>query len=133
MAGASSTFQVMAAIMVAIVVVISSSEAQDHVSPKAAVPCKRLTLAITPCRRYLMGSEAKPSRLCCHGVKNINEELQSKEDRIDACKCMKQALSLVGTYDPNRIPMIPKHCGYSFALPAIRKNTDCSRAVEGGF
>ncbi|XP_054779966.1 non-specific lipid-transfer protein-like [Prosopis cineraria] len=134
MAGASSMFRLVAMMVMAIVVLLSStSEAEHHGSPAAAVSCNQLIPAITPCRRYLMGTNSKPSEGCCNGVKIINEKSRAKQDLVVACNCIKQALSLVGKYDPNRIPMIPKQCGFPFSLPAISKNTDCSKLVEGGF
>ncbi|KAI9073221.1 hypothetical protein K1719_044830 [Acacia pycnantha] len=132
MAIASSMFRLAAGIVAAILVsvLISTSEASKvPPAPKqvGAIPCTVAIPKIAPCREYIDASKPKPSQSCCNGVKDINDRAKTRQDRVEACQCIKQALSLMGKYDPNRIPLIPEQCRLSFSLPAIKKDTDCNK------
>ncbi|KAF7844109.1 non-specific lipid-transfer protein-like [Senna tora] len=120
-------FRHFAFIVVIVVVLISRCDANIQ---KSSIACSDVVKEITPCLNYLRGSDgsnAKPSEECCNGVKLLDDDAKSKQERIDVCNCAKQALSDIGNYDPSRIPQLPKDCGFDFTLPAIDKSTDCSK------
>ncbi|KAK4268877.1 hypothetical protein QN277_022106 [Acacia crassicarpa] len=123
MAIASSMLRLAAGIVAAILVAVLIS------APKqvGAIPCSVVIPKISPCRGYIDKSKRIPSQSCCDGVKDINDRSKTRQDRVEACKCIKQALSLMSKYDPNRIPLIPGKCRFSFSLPVIKSDTDCNK------
>ncbi|KAK4268878.1 hypothetical protein QN277_022107 [Acacia crassicarpa] len=135
MAGASSMFRmsaIAAAILVA--VLISTSEASYYGPPSSddlwqaeAITCTGVILEVHPCRGYIIKAKRIPTKACCLGVKEIYNKAKTRPDRLEVCKCIKSALSVLDSYDPQRIPLIPTKCGLPFSLPAINKHTNCNK------
>ncbi|CAA0816628.1 Non-specific lipid-transfer protein 8 [Striga hermonthica] len=91
--------------------------------------CTQVLNDLAPCLSFLQGKIDQPTAQCCGGIKALKAIVKTKEDRVAACNCGKQALSMVD-YDPKRLPLIPKPCGVDFNLPPIDKNFDCSKVSE---
>ncbi|KAL6569620.1 hypothetical protein OROMI_014134 [Orobanche minor] len=95
--------------------------------PTLSVPsCAEVVMDLAPCLRFLQGRSNSPTVQYCDGVKALKSIEKTKEDRVAACNCGKQALSLYD-YDPNKLPLLPEQCSVDFNLPAIDKNFDCSK------
>ncbi|KAI9073237.1 hypothetical protein K1719_044846 [Acacia pycnantha] len=141
-AGASSMFR-MAAIVVAILVavLISTTEASYYRSPSSddlwqaeAITCTGVIQEVHPCRGYIIKAKRIPTKSCCKGVKEIYDKAKTRPDRIEVCECIKRALSVLeSSYDPQRIPLIPKTCGLHFSLPAINEHSNCNKVVPPSF
>ncbi|KAM7476523.1 hypothetical protein LguiB_023766 [Lonicera macranthoides] len=85
--------------------------------------CPQIVQELTPCVTFMQGKD--PSPLCCEGLKHLSDTVKTKDDRVQACNCAKDALSHF-KYDPNRIPLLPKLCGINISLPPITPDTDCN-------
>ncbi|KAA8516171.1 hypothetical protein F0562_019350 [Nyssa sinensis] len=97
----------------------------------AAPSCPIVVVELRPCLAFIKSSGV-PSKDCCEGVKKINDLGKTKPDRVAICNCIKNALSIVGPYDPSRIPLIPEKCGVPINLPPIDQKFDCSKvSLEG--
>nr|KYP71930.1 putative non-specific lipid-transfer protein 1 [Cajanus cajan] len=117
----SRTATFLAGLLSIVILIITRCEAL------ASVPCSTVIEEVAPCTSFLQESTKKPSQACCSGVKKVSGEGVTKKDRADICQCLKEGLALVGNYDPNLIPQLPKACGLSVKLPPIDKKTDCSK------
>ncbi|KAJ1413775.1 Plant lipid transfer protein/Par allergen [Sesbania bispinosa] len=107
--------------LLSIFILLSRSEAQVSIS------CPTVIEAVTPCVSFLQQNSKQPSEACCSGIKKLGGEAGNQKDRTAICECLKQGLALIGNYDPNRIPQLPKACGLSLTLPPIDQKTDCSK------
>ena len=108
--------------LLAIVTLLSLSEAQESIT------CETVVQHVSSCVDFLKEPNMKkPSQACCNGAQDLHNKKRSENDRIDVCNCIKQALTSVGQYDPERMAQLPKACGLSFNVPAIDKNTDCKK------
>ncbi|XP_038891281.1 non-specific lipid-transfer protein Cw18-like [Benincasa hispida] len=97
--------------------------------------CVPVAQELSPCLGFIKGSDSAfggehPSPSCCSGVKKLVGDAKTKKDKVDLCECIKKSLSMIGPYDPSRIPLIPKECGIPVQIPPIDNSTDCSK-VEG--
>lgn len=90
--------------------------------------CGTVVAELAPCLSFLKnGEKEQPSFGCCNGAKQLKGEAKTIQDRQFVCDCVKKALaSFAGNYDPNRMPLIPQKCGFSYDLPPIGPNFDCS-------
>lgn len=95
--------------------------------------CIPVAQELSPCLGFIKGTSASgfggdnPSPSCCNGVKKLAGDAKTKNDRVALCECIKTSLSMIGAYDPSRIPLIPKNCGIPVEIPPIDKSTDCSK------
>ncbi|XP_021893085.1 non-specific lipid-transfer protein-like [Carica papaya] len=97
-------------------------------SAMSAPSCSQVDVEVAPCLPFLKNGNG-PSSTCCAGVKHINGDIKNKADRQAVCQCLKAALGKIGSYDPNRIPLLPNKCGIpDLILPPIDQNTDCATA-----
>ncbi|PON51344.1 Lipid transfer protein/Par allergen [Parasponia andersonii] len=88
--------------------------------------CNKVVNELSPCLPYVRGREDKPSKSCCDGAKQLNDEAKSKQDKQAACECIKKVLNTLPDVDTSRISSLPKECGISFNLPPIDRNFDCT-------
>ncbi|OMO64296.1 Plant lipid transfer protein/Par allergen [Corchorus capsularis] len=90
-----------------------------------APSCGEVTMAVAPCLTFLKGAET-PSPGCCSGAQKLAKQASTKADREAVCGCLKNSLSKIGSYDPQRVPLIAKKCGVNMNIPPITSKTDCS-------
>ncbi|XP_047169541.1 non-specific lipid-transfer protein 3-like [Vigna umbellata] len=112
-----------AAIVSIVILLITGCEAQG------SIKCPTVIEDVTPCVSFLKSNTKHPSDECCQGIKSLNGEAGSHENREAICLCLKQGLAAIGDYDPQRIPLVPKECGLSVTLPPIDDKTDCKKAI----
>ena len=89
--------------------------------------CASTVMALAPCLDFLRGKDAAPSKACCSGAQKLNDELKTKEQKQEACECIKNALKSYDGIDNSRIPEVPKQCKIQTTLPPIDANFDCSK------
>ncbi|KAG7028550.1 Non-specific lipid-transfer protein 3 [Cucurbita argyrosperma subsp. argyrosperma] len=97
--------------------------------------CILVAQELSPCLSFIKGSNGgslgeNPPPSCCSGVTKLAADAKTKNDKVDLCECIKKSLSMIGAYDPNRIPSIPEGCGIPVQIPPIDNSTNCSE-VEG--
>ncbi|KAG6582670.1 non-specific lipid-transfer protein-like [Cucurbita moschata] len=100
--------------------------------------CIPVVQELSPCLGFIKGSDSafggeNPSPSCCTGVGKLVDDAKTKKDRVDLCECIKTSLSMIGPYDPSRIPLIPEDCGIPAQIPPIDSSTDCSKAEDYQF
>ncbi|KAI3743974.1 hypothetical protein L1987_57046 [Smallanthus sonchifolius] len=86
--------------------------------------CVWVAPMLAPCLGFINGQE--PSNLCCMSVENINIMGRTKDDRVAICECVKQVARLI-TFDPHRIPLLPKKCRVNSSFPPVDKDYDCGK------
>lgn len=100
----------------------------DPAASPVAPSCVEVTADVAPCLSFIESDSAsQPSPACCSGAKRLSNQAKSTADRQGICQCIKSALAGAGSYDKNRIPLIPQKCGVSISLPPIDSKTDCSK------
>ncbi|CAJ1961284.1 unnamed protein product [Sphenostylis stenocarpa] len=110
------------AVMISIVILlIAGCEAL------ASIPCPTVIEDVAPCVRFLKSQSEHPSEECCQGIKKLNGDADTQENRITICQCFKKGLATIGDYDPERIPQAPQDCGLSVTIPPIDQKTDCNK------
>jgi len=110
-----------AAMVVIAILLITGCEAL------APIKCSTVIEDVAPCVSFLKSNTEHPSEKCCSGIKSLNDDAGSAENRKVICRCLKRGLAAIGDYDPKRIPLVPKECGLSITLPPIDKKTDCKK------
>jgi hypothetical protein len=109
------------AIVVAILAVLVAAE-----TASAAISCRDVTSAISPCLAYAMGRASAPSAGCCSGVKSLSNKASSKADRQAACSCLKSMAGRLGGVSMGNAAGIPGKCGVNIGMP-ISSSVDCSK------
>jgi len=93
----------------------------------APIKCPTVIQDVAPCLSFLKSNTKHPSEECCQGIKRLNADAGTQQNRKAICRCLKKGLEAVGDYDPKLIPLVPKDCGLSVTLPPIDKSTDCTK------
>ncbi|KAF5737286.1 lipid transfer protein isoform 1.1 precursor [Tripterygium wilfordii] len=88
----------------------------------AAITCGTVVSLISPCVNYLRGT-VPLSQACCSGVKALNAQASTTQDRQTTCGCLKAA---AGGVNANRAAGLPSQCGVNIPYK-ISPNTDCSK------
>ncbi|THG05095.1 non-specific lipid-transfer protein 1-like [Camellia sinensis] len=112
----------MKGVAITLVVVVVLATVQLMAKPSnAAINCSQVEGALSPCIQYLTQG-GTPSDTCCSGVRNLQSEAQTKEDRQAACSCMKTAAASFQIRD-DAAAELPQKCEVQINIP-ISRNTD---------
>ncbi|KAK4747379.1 hypothetical protein SAY87_013965 [Trapa incisa] len=109
---------------------LASAAAAATTDQRISVPvCSKILEELTPCAAFVKrGGTSAPSTACCSGVNDLKNIAKTNSDRQAICRCLKQVLPEVGnSYDPSRIPLLPKKCGVPLNLPPLDSKTDCAK------
>ncbi|KAF7833387.1 Non-specific lipid-transfer protein A [Senna tora] len=87
--------------------------------------CLKLKFAFYPCLQYLEGFTKKPCHACCKGMKTIKSLTPTREDRRDACRCLKEGIAHIPIIIDYRVIALPQNCRVDMGVP-ISKDTICS-------
>ncbi|KAL7602392.1 hypothetical protein Lser_V15G25857 [Lactuca serriola] len=88
------------------------------------VTCQMVVSSIKPCVGYLtIGGPPPPS--CCNGVTYLNKAAATTPDRQTACKCLKQAATMVPGLNLDAAASLPVKCGVYIPYE-ISPDTDCA-------
>ncbi|BAT80832.1 hypothetical protein LR48_Vigan07g031600 [Vigna angularis] len=72
--------------------------------------CEEEKTLVKPCLDYLTKKTDSPSTSCCDGLKQIISSTPTKEEKIDACKCLEESGSDVPNLDKDRANNLRKDC-----------------------
>lgn len=90
-----------------------------------AITCGEVEGALSPCVPYLTQG-GDPSGSCCNGVKKLVQTTPTRQDRQDACECMKAAATHYSNLKPDAASNLPSRCGVTTALP-VSPSINCKR------
>eukprot|EP01018_Ginkgo_biloba_P035303 Gb_19513 [translate_table: standard] len=91
----------------------------------AAFECSTVTADLVSCLPFLKGNDAKPTPVCCNGVKSLNAAAKTTPDRQAACQCIK---STAQSYHINsgKANQLPTLCKVNVGVP-ISSSVDCTK------
>ena len=93
---------------------------------EASITCYQTVNDLDPCIGYLIGpTRAKPPPACCDGLKTLMASAATKEDKEEACKCIKAATQIIITNYQNAQDL-PKYCNIHLPFN-ITQEMDCSK------
>lgn len=103
-----------------VILVVAGSASRVH-----AMSCSQAVTTLMPCLPFAVGSDPKPTAPCCLGVKTVNDQATTKEDRRALCECFKKAAPALGV-KPEKVKQLPDLCGIKVPVP-IDPNIDCNK------
>ncbi|XWS09499.1 hypothetical protein CRYUN_Cryun40dG0089800 [Craigia yunnanensis] len=92
----------------------------------AELTCDDVRGELFPCLSYVRpsgGNVQRPPKGCCDGVKSLNGQAQSKDDRQTVCRCLKGLAAGLLAFNPS---CLPSDCGVNVPFK-ISTSTDCNR------
>ncbi|XP_057422614.1 non-specific lipid-transfer protein 1-like [Lotus japonicus] len=98
--------------------------------PVQAFNCQEAKVSWLPCVGYLIGGGG-PSTSCCNAIKSLKSSLGTKDDRLAACECFKDAISLFPSINEDLLASLPKRCAVEISIP-ISKNMKCNNIQYNG-
>ncbi|MED6122609.1 hypothetical protein PIB30_037099 [Stylosanthes scabra] len=103
---------------------ISSSSLTQAYSP---ITCGHVQVTLAPCLSYLRRDAKKivPKR-CCVGIKKVNGETKTKEDRQSVCNCIKRTAQNIKGLNLHKLVDLPDKCGVHTPTK-ISPSTDCNK------
>ncbi|GAY35304.1 AAI domain-containing protein [Citrus sinensis] len=103
-----------------VILVLAVSASRVH-----AMSCSEAVTTLMPCVPFVVGSDPRPTASCCLGVKTVNDQATTKEDRRALCECLKKAGPALGA-KPEKAKQLPGLCGIKVPVP-IDPNIDCNK------
>lgn len=93
---------------------------------EAQVTCDGLVNALSPCSNYIFfGWAIPPPPACCSAMKTVVDGFKTKQERQNACECMKAGAATATPDQLNRAQALPTNC--KVPLPfQIGLNVNCS-------
>ncbi|KAG9445813.1 hypothetical protein H6P81_011941 [Aristolochia fimbriata] len=89
----------------------------------AAIDCLKDNLKT--CIQFLTGKAiAVPQATCCIGMKGISNCVKTREDRKDACECIREAADKTPAFRPDRVLRACEICGVKLPFD-IFINSSC--------
>ncbi|CAI9087697.1 OLC1v1021839C1 [Oldenlandia corymbosa var. corymbosa] len=92
-----------------------------------AITCDDVNRYLLPCFGYLTSQDnnAKPDRVCCKGVANLNNAAGTPANRQTACRCMQQLQRQYSRYvNPYNAKELPHRCDV-YVPYEISTSTNC--------
>ncbi|KAG9441414.1 hypothetical protein H6P81_017268 [Aristolochia fimbriata] len=72
--------------------------------------CKKLKNDILTCLPYLHGKAVKPPPTCCSVMQALNKVMDTQENRIEACECIREAAGKIPAFKPDRVIGMKETC-----------------------
>ncbi|XP_019161148.1 PREDICTED: non-specific lipid-transfer protein 1-like [Ipomoea nil] len=91
---------------------------------EAQVTCPGLINTLLPCANYILNGGTIPAT-CCQALKTVEDGLKTKQDRQDACQCMKELIDKTTPEQLKRAQELPAYCHLPLPFP-ISRSVDCS-------
>ncbi|KAL3381085.1 hypothetical protein AABB24_001286 [Solanum stoloniferum] len=108
---------------IAILVLVVLAVVQLAMVARGAITCGQVDANLAPCVPFLtQGGE--PGAACCSGVKTLNGNAQSSDDRKTACNCVKAAANRYPNLKDDAAQSLPSKCGISVNVP-ISRTVNC--------
>ncbi|MED6146063.1 hypothetical protein PIB30_031079 [Stylosanthes scabra] len=107
---------------------ISSSSSSSLTQAYSPITCGHVQVTLAPCLSYLRRDAKKiiPKR-CCDGVKKVNGETKTKEDRQSVCNCIKRTAQNIRGLNLHKLVDLPENCGVHTSTK-IAPSTDCNKS-----
>lgn len=94
------------------------------VHPSEAITCLDVDRLLSPCSDYLRFGGISPPKVCCDGLKGLEDACRSKADRQTACNCCKTA-AITLQIRQQFAERLPNACGITVSVP-ISPTVNCS-------
>ncbi|KAL9315996.1 hypothetical protein ACSQ67_016997 [Phaseolus vulgaris] len=94
--------------------------------PPKALTCEETKSLVTPCLDFLTDKTNTPPTPCCQGLNKLIVSTPTKEEKLAACKCLKEATSRIPNFDVGEVNNLPKVCNINVNYP-ISKDFDCDK------
>ncbi|KAJ4747731.1 Non-specific lipid-transfer protein [Rhynchospora pubera] len=91
----------------------------------SAITCSDVTSAVAPCSSYAYSGKGSPSASCCSGVRSLNSQAATGDDRRTVCNCLKNLAKAV-SFNAGAVAGLPGKCGVNVPF-VISTTTDCSK------
>ncbi|KAK8473110.1 hypothetical protein PHAVU_001G062350 [Phaseolus vulgaris] len=78
---------------------------------------------------FLTDKTNTPPTPCCQGLNKLIVSTPTKEEKLAACKCLKEAASHIPNFDVGRVNNLPKVCNINVNYP-ISKDFDCENIIK---
>ncbi|KEH40980.1 putative plant lipid transfer protein/Par allergen [Medicago truncatula] len=92
----------------------------------SAPSCPEVQQTLAPCGPYLIQpGPPPPPEPCCNGVKTLNDQARTQQDRRDVCGCLKSIVANPKLNLP-AVASLPKDCGVDIGY-VISPDMDCSK------
>ncbi|KAL1193802.1 Non-specific lipid-transfer protein 6 [Cardamine amara subsp. amara] len=91
---------------------------------EAAVTCETVAEDLYPCISYVAQGGSVPDT-CCTGIRTLNSQAQTTEDRQSICRCIKSAMGGAPLDSINNALSLPAKCGVNLPFnPSPSTNCD---------
>ncbi|ESW13461.1 hypothetical protein PHAVU_008G198300 [Phaseolus vulgaris] len=97
--------------------------------PPKALTCEETKSLVTPCLDFLTDKTNTPPTPCCEGLNKLIVSTPTKEEKLAACKCLKEAASHIPNFDVGRVNNLPKVCNINVNF-SISKDFDCENIIK---
>ncbi|KAG9441413.1 hypothetical protein H6P81_017267 [Aristolochia fimbriata] len=77
---------------------------------EALIDCKSLKNDIMTCLPYLHGKAAKPPITCCSVMQALNKVMDTQENRMKACECIREAAGTSPAFRTDRLNRLKEIC-----------------------
>jgi len=91
-----------------------------------ALTCEQTKSLVMPCLDFLTNKTNAPSSPCCQGLNKLIVSTPTKEEKLAACKCLKEAASHIPNFNDDKANNLPKVCNINVDYP-ISKDFDCEK------
>ncbi|GAB2224064.1 hypothetical protein Droror1_Dr00004811 [Drosera rotundifolia] len=92
----------------------------------ADASCALVVATAAACGPYMTHAKNTISKDCCTALGKSVDALHTKADRVEACNCLKTAISEVKGFDYGRADAVHKQCKTAYPFP-LDKSYDCSK------
>ncbi|KAG9441418.1 hypothetical protein H6P81_017272 [Aristolochia fimbriata] len=92
---------------------------------EALIGCNKLKNDIIVCIPYLAGRAYGPHSRCCNAMQEIYKVIDTQENRMDACECIREATGKTPGLRPDRIYHMNSVCEVKIPIE-IFITTNCS-------
>ncbi|KAG9441718.1 hypothetical protein H6P81_017572 [Aristolochia fimbriata] len=77
----------------------------------AAIDCNKFKDDIPYCMLYLHGKAASPHVKCCSVLKAMSKVINTQENRVDVCECIRDVAGNAAAFRPDRVMGVNSICG----------------------
>ncbi|KAK2433091.1 non-specific lipid-transfer protein [Trifolium repens] len=93
-----------------------------------ALTCGQINIKLAPCIAYVTGNGDVP-RSCCNGIRDINNEAETKSGRQAACRCIKTTVTALRDLNVDKLADLPRKCGVNLPYKPT-PSIDCNKYVH---
>ncbi|MED6146062.1 hypothetical protein PIB30_031078 [Stylosanthes scabra] len=93
---------------------------------EAGPSCGDVQDDLSPCIPYVTGNDNNVPGACCSGIKKVNSQAKTTQDRRSVCVCIKTTAHSVRHLNINKLSKLPAFCGVNLPYK-LSPSIDCNR------